>query len=102
SGSLPPLRLVTADFRPERDREPVPAIDDDDRHGEPDELRLVEVCADGVVDLVRNALAAELGDRFRPGERGPLAGSEERRLAPYGNGVEALLRLACRASALGV
>src|SRR5512146_2238909 len=54
------LRLISPRLGPERDVQPVPAVDGDHHHGEVDERALVEVLAHLLVHMVRNAIAAEL------------------------------------------
>ena len=67
-----------------------------------DELGLREVRARLGIDVVRNPMRTEVGDRFGPGEGGALARREERGLAPDRDGVDALLGLAIGARILAV
>src|SRR3977135_642583 len=95
-------RLIAAYWNAERHREAVPAVDDDNRKRQCDNLRFVELRFHTLVDLVRHMRVRNARDRLGPFERGALAIAEERRLPPGVEGVDALLGFAREARLLRV
>jgi len=82
---------------PEHAREPVPAVDRDDREGEIDDLLLAEMFARRVVERFRYRLLRYARHRLGPGQGRALARREKRRFLPCRQGIEALFRFAARA-----
>src|SRR5688500_8410727 len=86
--------LVGARLRAEGHREAVPSVDGDDDHRQLDSLLLGEPGTNFLECAVRHPRAADIRHDLGPRKCRALPLREEWRLAPYGNRVQALLRLA--------
>src|SRR6266511_1255064 len=100
--SRPRSGLVLAWFHARRDREPVPAVDRDDRPDQLCELVLRESRSRLVPDAARHMVVADQGDRVGQRQGGAFALVEEGRLVPSSDRVEALLALTAFAGVLRV
>src|SRR5579864_3498867 len=87
-------RLVTAGYRAQADRDPVPGIDLGHRQGEIDDFLLGELLSRDLVHFVRRVGLAYERQSFGPLQRRPLAVGVERRLAPGIESIETLLGFA--------
>ena len=84
------------------DRQPVPSIDGDDGQGQVHQFLFAEVLSDRLVQCIRHPALADPSHGFRPCERRTFALREERRFFPHINGIQPLLRFACRSGILRV
>ena len=94
SPSLPAeLRVVEV----EADRQPVPAVDDIDHHGQLDLLLLAELLVQLRIDVGWSPLFRDQRQMIDPGQCGPLTGGENRRFMPGREQMQPLFGLACLA-----
>ncbi len=95
-------RLISPDCLRKGDRQPVPAVDRDDRHRQLDQLFFTELCTRCLELLVRRMSLGDQRDGFRPPWSGAFAVGVERRLAPSVEGIEPLFAFAERPRVLCV
>src|SRR5690242_9110757 len=95
-------RLIRAPDGAECYRQTIPGVDRDNRHRQINKFPLIEMLACEVIYFIRNLAGAYSGDRLGPCQCGALLRREKRSLAPYAEGIQALLRFAVCASVLAV
>ena len=93
------LRQIGRVRRAHADREPVPGIDHRDRDRKIGQRLLVELAPDLLIDLVGGVGGRDIGQRFSPGQRRPLAVGVEGRLVPS---VEQIQPRGCLAELAGL
>lgn len=78
------LRLVHSGFHAKRDRQPIPAVDCHNGHGQIHHFFFSEMLSDGFIHLVRSVCVRDKCDSFRPFKGRSLTFGKKRCFTPGG------------------